>query len=112
MILVNLVNLVILAILVNDYTGKTGNPCKSGDAIDSGDFGDSGGYGDSGDSSGYCILDILELKNIACVGSFKHFVFVLVCVFVIVIVILFPMMRNMWVLTWFWGDLKAPEWKC
>ena len=69
---------------MNDYSGETGNPCESGDAIDSGDFGDSGGYGDSGDSSGYCILDILELKNIACVGSFKHFVFVLVCVFVIV----------------------------
>ena len=48
-------------------------------------------------------------ENIACDGSFKHFVFVIVfflvfvCVFVNVIVIadviLFPMMYNMWGLT-------------
>ena len=67
-------------------------------------------------------LNSLALENIEYDGSFKHivfvivfvFVFVFVSVFVIVIadVILFPMMYNMWGLTWFWDDLKAPYWKC
>ena len=54
-------------------------------------------------------LNSLLFENIACDGSFKHFVFVFVfvSVFVIVIVIadviLFPMMYTMWGLTWFWS---------
>ena len=31
---------------------------------------------------------------------------------VIANVLLFPMMYNMWGLTWFWDDLKALYWKC
>ena len=65
-------------------------------------------------------------KNIAQVWSFMNFVFVFVivfvfvfvfvCVFVIVIVMadvfLFPMMYDMWGLTWIWDDLKGLYWKC
>ena len=38
------------------------------------------------------------------------FVFVFVNVIIIADVILFPMMYDM-ILTWFWDDLKAPDWK-
>ena len=59
----------------------------------------------------------LLFENIAYDMSFKHnvfvFVFVFVSVFVSVIsdVILFPMIYNMWGLTWFLDDLKAIYWK-